>query len=243
MVRADGSVCLIDMRWAELSATDRQLARDLAEMLASLGARAGAERAVAAAATAFDERALAATLPFLQPLALSVTTRKASKATRELLPALRTAVQATADVDKYEMATLSRITVKGVVSFLALLFLGNVLLLFVANIGDIWEALKGADYSAIPLMIFFMLISFFGGTFSLMGAVNIRLPLFRTYIIMFAQSFLNRFIPANAGGMALRRRHHAWQRHGWRLHCVLTSPTSNPTERSIETTPFLEAHA
>ncbi len=212
MVRADGSVCLIDMRWAELSATDRQLARDLAEMLASLGARAGAERSVAAAATAFDERALAATLPFLQPLALSVATRKATKTNRELLPAMRTAVQATADVDKYEMATLSRVTIKGVVSFLALLFLGNVLLLFVANIGDIWEALKGADYSAIPLMIFFMLISFFGGTFSLMGAVNIRLPLLRTYIIMFAQSFLNRFIPANAGGMALRMRY--LQRNG-----------------------------
>ncbi len=212
MMRPDGSVCLIDMRWAELSATDRQLARDLAEMLASLGARASAERAVAAAASTFDERALAATLPFLQPLALSAGTRKATKADKALLPALRTAVQTTAEVDKYEMATLSRITVKGVVSFLAFLFLGNVLLLFVANIGDIWEALKGADYSAIPLMVFFMLASFFGGTFSLMGAVNIRLPLFRTYIIMFAQSFLNRFIPANAGGMALRMRY--LQRNG-----------------------------
>jgi uncharacterized membrane protein YbhN (UPF0104 family)/tRNA A-37 threonylcarbamoyl transferase component Bud32 len=212
LMRPDGSVCLIDLRWAELSATDRQLARDLAEMLTSLGARAGAERAVAAAATQFDQRALAATLPFLQPLALSVATRKATKANRELLPGLRTAVQTTAEVEKYEMATLSRITIKGVVSFLAFLFLGNVLLLFVANIGDIWEALKGADYSDIPLMVFFMLISYFGGTFSLMGAVNIRLPIFRTLLIMFAQSFLNRFIPANAGGMALRMRY--LQRNG-----------------------------
>jgi undecaprenyl-diphosphatase len=72
--------------------------------------------------------------------------------------------------------------------------------------------MKNADYSAVPLMIFFMLISYFGGTFSLMGAVNIRLPLLRTYIIMFAQSFLNRFIPANAGGMALRMRY--LQRNG-----------------------------
>jgi undecaprenyl-diphosphatase len=212
LVRPDGSVCLIDLRWAELSATDSQLARDLAELLTSLGHRTSAERAVAAATTQFDERALGATLPFLQPLALSAGTRKETKTNKELLPALRTAVQTTADVEKYEMATLSRITIKGVVSFLAFLFLGNVLLLFVANIGDIWEALKGADYSAIPLMIFFMLVSFFGGTFSLMGAVNIRLPVFRTLIIMYAQSFLNRFIPANAGGMALRMRY--LQRNG-----------------------------
>ncbi|MFZ4718389.1 MAG: lysylphosphatidylglycerol synthase domain-containing protein [Ilumatobacteraceae bacterium] len=210
--RADGSVCLIDHRWAELSATDTQLGRDLAEMLASLAFRAGAERTVAAAARSFDERALAATLPYLQPLALSPDTRKLAKAEREVIPAVRTAAQERAGVEKFEMAALRRVTIKGFVSFLALLFLGNVLLLFVANLSDIWAAMKDADYSAVPLMIVFMLISFFGGTFSLMGAVNIRLPLLRTYIIMFAQSFLNRFIPANAGGMALRMRY--LQRNG-----------------------------
>lgn len=210
--RADGSVCLIDHRWAELSATDAQLARDLAEMMASLAMHAGAERTAAAAARCFDERALAATLPYLQPLALSPDTRKRAKTQKDVIPAVRTATQELAGVEKFEMAALRRITIKGVVSFLAFLFLGNVLLLFVANIGDIWEAMKNADYSAVPLMIGFMLVSYFGGTFSLMGAVNIRLPLFRTYIIMFAQSFLNRFIPANAGGMALRMRY--LQRNG-----------------------------
>ncbi len=210
--REDGSVCIIDHRWAELSASEEQLGRDLAEMLSSLAFRAGPERTVDAAAKAFDERSLAATLPYLQPLALSTDTRKAAKDARDVIPAVRTAAQARAGVEQFQMAALQRVTIKGIVSFLALLFLGNVLLLFVANLSDIWEAMKDADYSAIPLMIFFMLISFFGGTFSLMGAVNIRLPLLRTYIIMFAQSFLNRFIPANAGGMALRMRY--LQRNG-----------------------------
>ncbi len=210
--RADGNVCLIDHRWAELSATDSQLGRDLAEMLASLAMHAGAERTAAAAARAFDERALASTLPYLQPLALSPDTRKRAKAQKDVVPAVRTAAQELAGVEKFEMAAMRRVTIQGVVSFLAFLFLGNVLLLFVANLGDIWAAMKDADYSAVPLMIGFMLFSYFGGTFSLMGAVNIRLPLFRTYIIMFAQSFLNRFIPANAGGMALRMRY--LQRNG-----------------------------
>ena len=107
---------------------------------------------------------------------------------------------------------MQRITMKGVVSFFGLPVPGNVLLLFVANSARSGHALQEADYSAVPLMIFFMLISYFGGTFSLMGAVNIRLPLFRTTEIMFAQSFLNRFIPANAGGMALRMRY--LQRNG-----------------------------
>jgi undecaprenyl-diphosphatase len=209
---ADGSVAFIDFRWAELSANDSQMGRDLAEMLSSLALRVGPERVVAAARHHHDPDHLSHALPFIQPLALSTTTRKAVKGNKQLLTDLRAAVQAVTDVQKYEMAAMQRITIKGVVSFLAFLFLGNVLLLFVANLGDIWAAMKDADYSAVPLMIFFMLISYFGGTFSLMGAVNIRLPLLRTYIIMFAQSFLNRFIPANAGGMALRMRY--LQRNG-----------------------------
>jgi uncharacterized membrane protein YbhN (UPF0104 family) len=40
-----------------------------------------------------------------------------------------------------------------------------------------------------------------------MGAVPNRLPFLQTTQIMFAQSFLNRFTPANAGGMALRARY------------------------------------
>ncbi len=208
----DGAVAFIDFRWAELSATDSQMGRDLAEMLASLSLRVGHERVTAAARLHHDTDRLSQALPFIQPLALSSTTRKALKGHKQLLNDLRAAVQATSGVDKYEMAAMQRITIKGVVSFLAFLFLGNVLLLFVANLGDIWAAMKNADYSAVPLMIFFMLISYFGGTFSLMGAVNIRLPLLRTYLIMFAQSFLNRFIPANAGGMALRMRY--LQRNG-----------------------------
>jgi glycosyltransferase 2 family protein len=209
---ADGAVALIDFRWAETSATDSQIGRDLAEMLTSLSLRVGPERVVAAARLHHDADHLSAALPFVQPLALSSTTRKALKGKKQMLTDLRTAVQETSGVEQYEMAAMQRVTIKGVVSFLAFLFLGNVLLLFVANLGDIWAAMKTADYSAVPLMIFFMLISYFGGTFSLMGAVNIRLPLLRTYLIMFAQSFLNRFIPANAGGMALRMRY--LQRNG-----------------------------
>ncbi|MBI4933031.1 MAG: flippase-like domain-containing protein [Actinobacteria bacterium] len=209
---SDGSVAFIDFRWAELSASDAQMGRDLAEMLSSLALRVGPERVVAAARRHHDPDHLSHALPFIQPLALSSTTRKAVKHDKQLLSDLRAAVQAVADVEQYEMAAMQRVTVKGAVSFFGLLFLGNVLLLFVANFSEIWEAMRGADYSDVPLMVFFMLISYFGGVFSLMGAVNIRLPLVRTVVIMFAQSFLNRFIPANAGGMALRMRY--LQRNG-----------------------------
>ena len=50
------------------------------------------------------------------------------------------------------------------------------------------------------------------GAWSLMGCVPIRLPLIETTQVMFGQAFLNRFTPANAGGMALRIRY--LQHHG-----------------------------
>jgi undecaprenyl-diphosphatase len=45
------------------------------------------------------------------------------------------------------------------------------------------------------------------GALSLMGAVLRPLPWGRTTVIMFGQSFLNRFTPMNAGGMAMRVRY------------------------------------
>ena len=212
LLRDDGSVSMLDFRWAELAANDDQLARDLAEMLASVSVKVGPQRTVAAAATHFSPTELAAALPLLQPLAVSSTTRNALRHDKQLIAALRTEVQTTAGVDEFEMLEMQRLTVRKVVGFVALLVIGNLLLGFVANFDDIWQEVKGADFSTLPLMFLMVALSYAGGAISLMGAVNVRLPFFRTTEIMFAQSFLNRFIPANAGGMALRARY--LQRNG-----------------------------
>jgi glycosyltransferase 2 family protein len=45
------------------------------------------------------------------------------------------------------------------------------------------------------------------GAMSLLGAVTTHLALMRTTAVMFGQAFLNRFTPANAGGMAMRVRY------------------------------------
>jgi undecaprenyl-diphosphatase len=211
----DGSVCLVDMRWAELAATDEQMARDLAEMVASLAAIVGPHRATAAAARHFPNEALGATLPLVQPLALSSSTRRAYKGRPKDLASVRDAVQELAQVHEYEMAAMQRLSVRKVVAFTAALVLGNMLLGLVANFGDIWRELKAADLSYVPWMVALVAATYVSGALSLMGAVNVRLPFGRTTEIMFAQSFLNRFIPGNAGGMALRTRY--LQRNGVEL--------------------------
>ena len=208
----DGGVCMVDLRWAELAATDEQMARDLAEMVASLAAIVGPDRAALAASRHFAADALGATLPLIQPLALSGSTRRAYKGRSKDLAAVRDAVQSAARVDEYEMAAVQRLSVRKVVGFLAALVLGNMLLGLVANFGDIWRELKAADLSYVPWMVGLVVATYVSGALSLMGAVNVRLPFGRTTEVMFAQSFLNRFIPGNAGGMALRTRY--LQRNG-----------------------------
>ena len=120
---------------------------------------------------------------------------------------LRDAVQEAAGVEKLELAQIQRITIKGVVSLVGSAVLAYYLISLLSDWQDIWETMKSADWSSLPLMLVLMVGSYVGGSISLMGAVNIDLAFGRTLEVMFGQSFLNRFTPANAGGMALRARY------------------------------------
>lgn len=212
LVSSEDGVRLLDLRWAELAATAEQRARDLAEMISSLSALVDPARVCAAAGAHFDTERLAAALPLVQPLALSSSTRRAYKGRVKDLAGVREQLQRRAGVGAYEMAEMQRLSVRKVVGFVAALVLGNMVLGLVANFGDIWRELKAADVTTVPFMLLFMVLGYVGGALALMGAVNVRLPFFRTTEVMFAQSFLNRFIPGNAGGMALRARY--LQRNG-----------------------------
>ena len=72
-----GRPWVVDFSFSELGATQRQMALDVAELLASLAAIIGADRAVAAAAAVIGPDRVAAAVPLLQPLALSAGTRRA----------------------------------------------------------------------------------------------------------------------------------------------------------------------
>ncbi|MCB1040016.1 MAG: flippase-like domain-containing protein [Acidimicrobiales bacterium] len=244
VLRPDGSVAMLDLRWAQLSATDLQLENDLAEALVALAAVVGVERTLAAASASFDDVAIAAALPLIQPLAVSPETRAAAKADKELLGSLRTAIQEAADVDAYELAKLERLSVRKVIVFVATLVMANLLLSFIGNAGDIWEAVKGANPAYIPLLLVIPLLTYPSGAASLIGAVTVRLPFLRTTQVMFAQSFLNRFTPANAGGMALRARY--LQRNGVPLvnaasSVAITSAASGVMQVALAGTFFLWA--
>lgn len=75
LVDRSGRVILTDLRGGEIAASDIVLRMDVAQLLTTLGLRAGAERAVAAALEVLGPDAVADSLPLLQPIALSRSTR------------------------------------------------------------------------------------------------------------------------------------------------------------------------
>ncbi|WP_346776548.1 lysylphosphatidylglycerol synthase domain-containing protein [Streptomyces sp. HNM0574] len=70
-----GNVYLTDLRGGEIAAGDVVLRMDVAQLMTTFGLRVGAERAVAAAVEVLGPDAVADSLPLLQPIALSRSTR------------------------------------------------------------------------------------------------------------------------------------------------------------------------
>ena len=110
MISQDGSPRLVDFSFAELAASSRQRAIDVAELLTSLAGRIGPDRAVAAAAAVIGGGGVAAAVPLLQPLALSAGTRREIKGQDGLLKKTRAAAVAASgdDADK-DLARLQRV--------------------------------------------------------------------------------------------------------------------------------------
>lgn len=90
----DGEVWMIDFGFSELAASDRLLATDLAELLASSSLQVGVDRAVEHGCRAVGGATLQSALDRLDPHYLSGATRTGLKAGPDLLPALRARVEA-----------------------------------------------------------------------------------------------------------------------------------------------------
>ncbi|RDG30444.1 lysylphosphatidylglycerol synthase domain-containing protein [Streptomyces corynorhini] len=75
VVDRTGKVILTELRGGEIAAGDLVLRMDTAQTLTTMGLRVGAERSVAAAVEVLGPDAIADSLPLLQPIALSRSTR------------------------------------------------------------------------------------------------------------------------------------------------------------------------
>ena len=214
---------------AELGATDRQLATDVAELLASLAVQIGVDRTVASAVVGLGAPTTVAAAAYLQPLAVSSRTWAAVRdydhgrsvtltrglQRRGLRPGgrpslyadLRTAVAQATGEPPVKLEPLSRFTWKKALTLLGAFAVIYLVLPQVANAGAAVRALHHANWwwvlAALPALFAAQAFS----TLLQLGAMPANLPFGPTYAVSFGGSFLNRVTPNNVGGMALSFRY------------------------------------
>jgi glycosyltransferase 2 family protein len=202
-----GRPWVADFSFAELGATPRQTALDVAELLASLATITGADRAVAAAAAVIGSDSLAAAVPLLQPLALSAGTRRAIARHDGLLAQTRTAAAAASGREDTELARIQRVRPRTLLATAALAGAFYYLLPQLAQVESSWRAVQSADWAWLPLVIALSAVTYLASAVGLIGAVLPRIRFWPTVLAQAASSFINRVSPANVGGMALNARY------------------------------------
>ncbi len=207
MIGQDRSAVLVDFSFAELAATSRQRAIDVAELLTSLAGRIGPDRAVATAAAAIGAGGVAAAVPLLQPLALSAGTRRAIKGQDGLLKNTRAAAIAASgdDADK-DLARLQRVRPRTLLSIAALAGAFYFLLPQIADVSSSWHALQHVNWAWLPVIIGLSALTYVASAMALIGSVPGHVPFGPAVLTQGASSFINRVSPANVGGMALNAR-------------------------------------
>jgi len=203
-----GRPWLSDFSFSELAATQRQMALDVAELLASLATITGADRAVASAAAVIAPDDLAAAVPLLQPLALSAGTRHDIARHDGLLARTRAAAAAVNGRGQdQELARIQRVRPRTLLAIAAAAGAFYFLLPQLAQVGESWPGIVSADWAWLPLIIALSAASYLASAIAIMGAVPQRLPLWPTVLAQAASSFVNRVSPGNVGGMALNARY------------------------------------
>jgi len=198
---------IVDFSFSELGATQRQIALDVAELLASLAVIAGADRAVAGAAAVIGPDGVAAAVPLLQPLALSAGTRRAIARHDGLLTQTRQAAAAASGRKDTELARVQRVRPRTLFAIVAVAGAYYYLLPSLAKVPSSWQAVQSADWAWVPLIIALSAGTYLASAVALMGAISQRIRLWPTVLAQGASSFINRVSPSNVGGMALNARY------------------------------------
>jgi undecaprenyl-diphosphatase len=206
VVDGAGRPWIVDFSFSELGATQRQMTLDVAELLASLAATIGADRAVGSAAAVIGPDGVAEAVPLLQPLALSAGTRRAIARHDGLLTQTRAAATAASGREDQKLARIQRVRLRTLLAIAAAAGAFYYLLPQLAQVGSSWHAIQSADWAWLPLVIALSAVTYLASAAALMGAVTQRIRFWPTVLAQAASSFVNRVSPANVGGMALNAR-------------------------------------
>ena len=207
VVDGRGQVWLVDLGAGRVGANADDRARDIAELLAVLGRQVGPTQAVDTAASVFSKDQLTHGLRFVQPLALSASTRRLVTRQRGFLSELRRELATTVGIDASPVEVPSRIAMRNLLPLLVALFAVNLLLPQVGQARAAWTALGAASVPWLGVTAAVGAVTYLMAAISLIGATGQPLAVGRTWAVQLAAAFTNRLAPAGLGGMATNVRY------------------------------------
>ena len=202
LVDGDGRPWLLDFGFAEAAASPRRLARDVAELLASLAGLVGPDRAVDSTTQAIGAEAVTRALPLLQPAALSTATRTGARSRPGLLHELRERAAAATGTEPPELEPLTRVPPGALLALVAVGLAVHLLLPQVSELRHTLHALDTTRWGWLAAGLGWSASSFLAAAVAQLGAVDVPLSLGRTTLVQLAGSF-TRLTPAGLGEAGL----------------------------------------
>ncbi|WP_051813044.1 lysylphosphatidylglycerol synthase transmembrane domain-containing protein [Kitasatospora sp. MBT63] len=207
LVDADGAVHLVDLAEGEIAASELLLRLDLAGLLTVLALRVGPERAVHSATAALGPAAVCAALPVLQPIALARETRTALREHPGLVAEVRAEALRSLPQAPAEPVRLERLRPRTLITVLAGMLAGFLLLKELFRGTNPVTVLAGADPLWLAAAASVAMLSHLAAALGLIGFVPERLSFSRTLVAQIAGSFVKVVSPTAVGGAALNTRY------------------------------------
>ena len=206
--RPDGTVGFGDFATAEVAATDAEMTRDRAQLLALTIAMLDDARAVAIARRTLGDDALAATVPYLQEAALPRGIRNVLEDQHVDLDDVRDSLSSTLGVEQQPLVKLRRVSLGSVLN-LALLALAAYTMIALIGGVDLNTFIEEVRDASWPWLLWGLIIAQLArvpSAVSTVGAVRRPVPLGPLVLLQFAICYINLAIPASAARVAVNVR-------------------------------------
>ncbi len=207
VVDAQGQPWIIDFGYSEAAASPRRQAQDVAELVASLAAVVGPERAAQSAMQELGKDALVRAMPLLQPLALSSVTRAQVRSKPNLLAQIREQVAIATSVELPAPEPMARFQLKTVWMLAGAAVAIHVLLPQVDELQQSIQAFRSVIWLWLVPAFLGAAANYAAAAVALMGAAPLPLAFGRTLLVQVAGSFVNVMTVAGIGGMGLLERY------------------------------------
>jgi len=176
---------------------------DVAQLLALLALRVGAERAIASAAAAGAD--LSTVGPLLQTPTLPRDTREQLRAHKRVLPALREALVARMPEASVEPIQIGRFRPRTII-MTTLTVVAAVVIITTVNFSQIRDAVVTANLWWMLVAFGFGLLTWVGAALAFVAFAPVRVPFLRATLTQAASSFVALAAPAGIGPAALNLR-------------------------------------